>query len=229
MQRLRAWVGRDRGRCRNRDRGRPFAHDPRRAIRGGAWRRPGRRRLHRTDVRRRLSVFRRLGARRWSQPTDRAPHDRVRVGGGAGADVVIVDRDEAGRASIPGAARCVGEARRAGRCSSKAARDLAWSVRRRGSRGSAGGRISRPADRRRGTQPGWSPVGVRAGGRRARPRVRIGRADRPRPEGGGACSPASLRNVAASRRRGGRLVVDALRSFADSDVGASVVGRTASA
>jgi diaminohydroxyphosphoribosylaminopyrimidine deaminase/5-amino-6-(5-phosphoribosylamino)uracil reductase len=41
--------------------------------------------------------------------TDRAPHDRVSAWEAAGADVVIVDRDEAGRASIPGLLDALGK------------------------------------------------------------------------------------------------------------------------
>jgi diaminohydroxyphosphoribosylaminopyrimidine deaminase / 5-amino-6-(5-phosphoribosylamino)uracil reductase len=41
--------------------------------------------------------------------TDRAQHDRVSAWEAAGADVVIVDRDEAGRASIPGLLDALGK------------------------------------------------------------------------------------------------------------------------
>ena len=207
-QRLRAWADADRGRVADRARRRPRAHRARRRAATDA--RPPLRVL--VDTRR---PRRRGGPRSSTRPrptlvatTDRCADGRVAdVGGEPAPRCAVLPRGRGGRrrrsapSSITWAsATCRGCSSRAGRRSrgrsSATTSSTAWSCtsRRSSSAASAAPGIAR---RER----------VRAGRRRARARVRAGRPRRPRSEGGGRCSPGSLRSAARSASLEGRRLV----------------------
>ena len=163
--------------------------------------------------------------RPWSPRPTSPPRTRIREWNAAGADVAVLERDDAG-ARVAGRAPAAPRASATSRaCSSKGAPP---------SRGASFGTDliddARPVRRAELVGGAAAPGvvggrGLRADRRGPRAHLRHGRADRPRHPAGGPCSPGSLRSAArCARWPDHRLTVACRVVPTDSDIGASVVG-----